>query len=82
MISVDELHGARCVGEDPLLFDLDTHHHGRLGSSSCLMCHDARDLCRFCPAKRACLEQGVRLKATGLIWGGMILERGRPRHIR
>jgi hypothetical protein len=72
-----------CVGEDPLLFDLDAHRHGRLGGhNSCLMCDDARDICGYCPIRVGCLEWGRKIRAHGLIWGGRAFEKGRPRELR
>lgn len=83
MISVPDYEGAACVGEDPLLFDVDAHHHNRLGpTNSCWMCQDAKDICAYCPVMDRCLDWGRQLKSSGLIWGGMIFERGRPKPIR
>lgn len=83
MISVPDYEGAACVGRDPLLFDVDAHHHGRLGPvGDCWMCADARDICAYCPVMDRCLGWGRALKSHGLIWGGMIFEKGRPRPLR
>ena len=83
MISLPDYTGAACVGEDPLLFDIDAHHHGRLGPwSSCWMCADAFDICAYCPVMDKCLQWGKDLKSNGLVWGGMAFERGRPKPLR
>lgn len=83
MISIPDYTGAACVGEEPLLFDVDAHHHNRLGPfNSCWMCADAKDICDYCPVKTMCLEWGIRAKSSGLIWGGMLFERGKPKRLR
>lgn len=83
MIYPDIYKEAQCVGEDPLLWDTDTHHHGRLGRyDSCLMCDEAKDLCAECPAKEDCQERGKMLRTSGLIWGGVVWEKGRPKKFR
>lgn len=80
MITLVDLIGAACVGEDPLLFDLDAHHHGRLGGwNSCMMCDDARDICAYCPVRAECFDLGRELRGTGLVWGGYAFAKGRPR---
>lgn len=83
MISVPNYEGAACMGENPLLFDLDAHHHNRLGPfNSCWMCADARDICDYCPVRDECLLWGIQAKSSGLIWGGMQFVRGRPKPLR
>lgn len=74
---------ANCHGQDPLLFDLDAHHHVRLGPvNSCWQCVDAAEICHSCPIKEECLEWGKTIRSSGLIWGGMAFERGRPKPLR
>lgn len=83
MIIVPDFEDALCVGADPLLFDLDAHHHNRLGPfNSCLMCDDAALYCQQCPIMAECLGWGRKLKSSGLIWGGHAFDRGRPKKLR
>lgn len=83
MIYPDVFEQAACRDQDPLLWDTDTHHHGRLGrNDSCLMCDEAKDLCFTCPAKIDCIERGIALRTSGLIWGGVVWEKGRPKKFR
>lgn len=82
MITVPDWSQANCLGEDPHLFDLDMHHHHALQRSDCLLCADAADLCQFCPIAEGCLKYGKSLRTSGLIWGGHILDKGRPRRLR
>lgn len=83
MIYADIFSEAACVGEDPLLWDTDVHHHGRLSrSDSCLMCDEAKDLCSACPALEDCGDRGRKLRTSGLIWGGVVWEKGRVKKFR
>ena len=81
MITIPDAKGAACGNKTAHLFDLDMHRHLRLGPNSCWLCLDAKDICDSCPIKRKCAQWGRDLKASNMIWGGMIFERGRPKPI-
>ena len=81
MITLDDLEGALCVGQDPKLWDLDFHHHTRLGTSDCWLCLDAVDICAECPVKRACYKQAQETRESYCLRAGMAWINGRPKLI-
>lgn len=83
MTAAPDFSQALCQHHDPLLFDLDAHHHNRLGPfNACWQCTDAGDVCFTCPIRKECLSWGKQIRSSGLIWGGMAFERGRPKPLR
>ncbi|OIJ25771.1 hypothetical protein UG56_016240 [Nocardioides luteus] len=57
-----------CVGEDPELF-----HPDDLAQLA-----EAQEVCADCPMRQTCLDLGVARREWG-VWGGVLLESGRPR---
>ena len=58
-----------CVGEDPELF-----HPEDLTQLA-----EAQQVCTDCPMRQTCLELGTARREWG-VWGGVLLESGKPRH--
>lgn len=80
---MEDLSGAACVGQDPGLWDPDTHLHIYLkGTNSCWICDDARDICMECPVISGCFEQARRLRESHTIRAGMAWTNGRPRDLK
>lgn len=82
VITLDDLPGAACMGKDPALWDLDFHHHVRLGRSDCWLCLDAAEICGFCPVREQCALVARRTKESYCVRAGQLWTNGRPRDIR
>ena len=84
MVASRLLEQAACAGMAPL-FDVDAHHHDRLGVfNSCWMCEEAADACGMCPVLLQCYAQAVDIKESWQIRAGHMWSAGRPRplHVR
>jgi hypothetical protein len=81
---VADLEGAECCkpGMDPDLWDLDAHHHPRLGrGNSCWLCGDVKEICFRCPVIQECYRRAVDSKASHMIYAGHSWSSGRPKKL-
>lgn len=80
---MENLEGALCAGQDPGLWDPDTHHHVYLrAGSSCWICDDARDVCIQCPVYQKCFDEARRTRESFMIRAGYAWTNGRPRDLK
>lgn len=83
MITLEDLSGAACQGQDPGLWDPDTHHHIYIGArNACWICDEARDICVGCPVIQGCFKRAVRTRESFMIMAGFAWTNGRPRDLR
>jgi hypothetical protein len=82
VITLGDLQGAVCARHDPALWDLDFHHHNRLGGSDCWLCLDAAELCARCPVFDECEKEARRMRESYCVRAGRLWSGGRPRDIR
>lgn len=79
---MEDLSEGLCVGEDPGLWDPDTHHHVMLGArNACWICEEAQDFCIQCPVNAACFREAQRTRESFMIRAGMAWTNGRARDL-
>lgn len=80
---MEDLSAGLCIGEDPGVWDPDTHHHVMLGArNDCWICDEAADICIQCPVIDACYREAQRTRESFMIRAGMAWSNGRARSLR
>lgn len=82
-LMIEDLSSGLCVGEDPNLWDPDTHQHLYLGTGNvCWICDEAREVCNRCPVYWECFREAARIGESWMIRAGYAWTNGRPRDVR
>ena len=69
----DWRHAAACVGEDPIMWDLDA------GDQTTAL---GKQICAGCPVRVRCLQAALREATFGVVRGGEVFRNPRSRYRR